>query len=101
MPQLSSNQREYLRKTAHDLRPVVQIGKQGLTEALVKAIETALTAHELIKIKFIEHKEEKRDLANEIVSATGSELVAIIGNVAILYRESPNQEKRKIVLPAS
>ena len=101
METLSSNQRDYLRKTAHDLRPVVQIGKQGLTPALISAIETALVAHELIKIKFIEHKDDKRDLLEQISAQTQSGLVALIGNVAILYRENPNPHKRQIILPAT
>lgn len=97
---LTTNQRAYLRREAHSLKPVVQLGKQGLTPALVTAVDTALTAHELIKVKFGEFKDEKTALADEIAAATGAVLVAVIGNIAILYREHPERDKRRIVLPA-
>jgi RNA-binding protein len=100
MPALSTNQRQWLRKTAHDLRPITQIGKNGLTEHVVQAVSEALAAHELIKVKFLDHQDQRRALSDTLAEETGSELVGIIGNVAILYREQPDRERRKIVLPA-
>ncbi len=85
-----------LKALAHNLDPVVQIGQKGLTENLVKAVEKALDDHELIKVKFLEFKEDKKELAGEIAQATKSLLVNIIGNVAVFYKESSIEEKRKI-----
>ncbi len=100
MNTLTNNQRAYLRKLAHDLKPVVHIGRQGVTTAIIQAIDTALTAHELIKVKYGEFKDEKAALTQQIVAATASTLVSIIGNIAIIYRPSPDDDKRHIVLPA-
>lgn len=96
---LSSRQRKYLRSQAHALDPVVMIGKQGVTEALVKATRDALDAHELIKVRFIDFKDQKKQLAPELAETTGSELAGLIGHVAILYRQHPDEEKRHIRLP--
>ncbi len=96
---LSSTQRQFLRRSAHALKPVIHIGKQGLTPAIITAVDTALTAHELIKVKFGEFKVEKTDLSNEIAAATDSAVVGIVGNVATLYREHPDRSLRRIVLP--
>jgi RNA-binding protein len=99
MVPLTSAQRKYLRKMAHDLKPVAFIGKQGLTEAVVAAVREVLEAHELIKVKLLEHTDEKQEIAEFLATETASALVAIIGHVAILYREQPNPEKRTILLP--
>lgn len=101
MTALTKTQREYLRKRAHDLNPVVQVGKNGLSDNLFASVEQALDAHELIKIKFQDFKEEKRELAEQIVEATGGSLIAIIGNIAIVYREQRDPELRRIALPSA
>ncbi len=99
MPKLTSAQRNFLRGLAHHLDPVVLVGKQGVSDMLVKAVVAALEAHELIKVRFNEFKEEKRKLTDEIARRTGCEAVGLIGHVAILYRPHPDKEKRKIELP--
>ena len=96
---MNNAQRQFLRREAHDLRPVVQIGKNGLTEQLYAALENELDAHELIKIKFMDFRDEKRELAEELAERTRSTLIGIIGNIAIVYREQADPEKRKIRLP--
>ncbi len=100
MSALSSSQRQWLRKHAHDLRPVAQVGKSGLTEQVVAAVAQALAAHELIKVKFMDYQDQRRQLADTLVEETGSELVGIIGNVAILYRQQDDPARRTIALPA-
>ncbi|HHO75819.1 MAG TPA: ribosome assembly RNA-binding protein YhbY [Deltaproteobacteria bacterium] len=95
---LSGSQRTYLRGLAHSLRPVIQVGKNGITPELIKAVDEALGFHELIKVKFVGFKEEKKELANEIGEKTSSEAVGQIGNIAIFYREQPDKEKRRITL---
>ncbi|HON38923.1 MAG: ribosome assembly RNA-binding protein YhbY [Desulfomonilia bacterium] len=98
MKSLTGAQRKYLRGRAHGLNPVVQVGKQGITPELIKAVNEALDSHELIKVKFVDFKEERRELSREIAERTSSEAVGLIGNVAILYRQQPDEQKRKIRL---
>ncbi len=99
MQTLSGAQRKYLRGLAHGLKPVVQVGKSGITESLLASLEEALTSHELIKLKFVDHKEQRRELSAEIAERTDSEQVAMIGHVAVLYRPSREPEGRRIRLP--
>ena len=101
MTQLSQAQRQFLRKAAHDLKPIVHIGKNGLSDSLFSSAEIALDAHELIKIKFNDLKNEKREIAQELADQLRAELIYVIGNTAILYRQQPDAEKRKIHLPRS
>jgi RNA-binding protein len=101
MKQLTNAQKQHLRRAAHELRPVVQIGKNGLTEQLWAATEHELAAHELIKVKFMDFRDEKKELSEEIAERTGSLLVGLIGNIAIVYRQQADPAKRKIRLPGS
>lgn len=96
MDPLKGSQRKYLRGEAHHLKPLVLIGAKGVTDQLLGSVNQALKDHELIKIKFGEFKEAKKEISEEIAQATKSELVGLIGNVAILYRQNPDPEKRKI-----
>jgi len=91
--------KKYLRAQAHHLKPLVIIGAKGVTDGLIASVDLALNDHELIKIKFGEFKEEKKEISQEIAQATKSELVGLIGNIAILYRQHPEPEKRKIKIP--
>jgi RNA-binding protein len=95
---MTSQQRKQLRGLAHHLDPVVMIGKQGLTDGLIVAAAKALDAHELIKVRFLEFKDEKRGLTDQLAAATSSEIAGIIGHVAILYKQHPDPESRKIEL---
>lgn len=99
MKDLKGSDRKYLRGLAHALDPLVYVGKQGVTDALIGAVNEALDSHELIKVKFNDHKDEKKELSAEIEQRTESNVVGLIGNVAILYREQPDEEKRRIRLP--
>jgi RNA-binding protein len=102
MTSLKGFQKKYLRGLAHSLKPVVQIGKEGITDGVIRAIDECLYRHELIKIKFTDFKEkdQKEALTNEFAGKTGSELVGMIGHTAILYRRQTDPEKRKIAVPA-
>jgi RNA-binding protein len=97
--QLSGTQRKYLRGLAHKLRPVIQVGKNGISTELIKAVDEALNTHELIKVKFVDFKEDRKQFSQEIAERTSSEAAGLIGNVAIFYRQQPDKEKRKITLP--
>lgn len=99
MTELTSTQRKYLRKIGQQLDPVIIVGKQGVTDMLVRAVTQALEAHELVKVRFNEFKEEKRVLAEEIERRTGSHIAGMIGHVALFYKQHPDQDKRKIEFP--
>lgn len=99
MEKLKGSQKKYLRAQAHHLKPLVIIGSKGVTGQLIGSVDSALKDHELIKVKFGEFKESKKEISQEIAQATKSELIGLIGNITILYRQHPQPEKRKIKLP--
>lgn len=95
---MKGSTRKYLRSMAHHLDPVVIIGKRGLTDSVIKKIDDALLSHELIKIKFLEFQDQKKILSDEIVQRTQSEIVGRIGHVIMLYKQHPEEDKRKIII---
>ena len=97
--ELTSSQKKYLRGLAHHLEPVVRIGKAGLTEGLFEQLEEALESHELIKVKFVDWKDRKRELAAEIDQRLGCEQVGKIGHVVVFFRQGRDPENRRIELP--
>ena len=96
MIELTSKQRKNLEKIAHDLQPVVIVGGAGVTDGVVSMVENSLAAHELIKVKFNEYKDEIRELTADLCEKTEATLVRIIGFTAILFREAEEEEDRKI-----
>ena len=98
---LKGFQKRYLRGLAHGLKPTVLVGQNGLTPALVHALDGELLLHELMKLKFIDfkEKEEKAAVIESLSEKTGCDFVGLIGHTAILYRTHPEPEKRKIALP--
>jgi RNA-binding protein len=98
MEKLTGTQRKYLRGVAHSLKPVVLIGLEGLSASVIKTIKKAFDDHELIKIKFNKFKEEKKAYCSNIESETNSEMIGLIGNVGIFYKQHPDPRKRKIDL---
>ncbi len=95
MIELTSKQRKFLEKSAQPMSPMVLIGGAGVTVEQIKQIQTVIKTHELIKVKFNEFKDEKRELAKEIEEQTASTLVRIIGNVAVFYKEAEKPADRK------
>ena len=97
-PELSEKQRRYLRGLAHPLSPVILLGKEGLTEAVVKETTRALHDHELIKVKGMGGDRDARDAAfTTLAQRTSSALVHRIGNVGVLYR--PRADLKRIIIP--
>lgn len=95
---LTAAQTRFLRGQAHDLKPILQVGGKGVTDALLAEIDGALEHHELIKVKVGGEDRQARDaMIEDIAQRTGSALVQRIGHTAILYR--PSKDKRHIVLP--
>ena len=89
---LTGKQRRHLRALAHALHPLVQVGKSGLDDGLVAAVDRALSDHELVKVKVGEHAGASKDeLAGELAEKTASEVAQIIGNIVVLYRADPDE----------
>lgn len=95
---ITSKQRSYLRGLAHDLEPTVYIGKSGITENIVKEMETGLEIRELVKVKLQEGCDlAPKDVANELADSLRAEYVQAIGRKFTLYRQS--KEHKQIELP--
>lgn len=86
-------EKKKLKALAHALNPVVMIGQAGLTDAVLNEINSALDAHELIKVKIRAEREERSEISSQICNSTQSELVQSIGQIAVLYRKNPNIKK--------
>ena len=86
---MTSKERAYLKSLANKVPALYQVGKDGLGENMVKQIDDALTARELIKVHVLENSGfEIREAAAEMADATDSQVVQVIGNRFILYRRS-------------
>ena len=95
---LTNNQRKYLRSLAHDLKPFVMIGQNGLSESVLAEINSTMLKHELIKIKLkVDNRKEKQQIMKKIIEFSLAELVQIIGGVIVIYR--PFEDNPDIILP--
>jgi RNA-binding protein len=94
---MTSKQRAYLRGLANSIDPIFQIGKSGLSENLLKQLDDALEARELIKINVLENSgEDVKSLGNTIANSINAECVQTVGNKITLYRA---RKKNPIILP--
>ena len=98
---LTGAQRKFLRGRAHELKPLVQIGRHGASEPLLAELGRALDQHELVKVRFLDHQDEMKAVCAEIDAALGCETVGRIGHVAIVFRPAGDVERRRIQLPGS
>lgn len=86
---LTGKQRRYLRSIAHDYRSIIQVGKNGINANLIDTLESALNAHELVKINVLQNcMDNIKELAADLAETTNSEIVNIIGRTIVFYRES-------------
>jgi RNA-binding protein len=87
---ITTSERRALRARAHPLKPVVLLGQQGLTPAVMLAIDEALTAHELIKVRLRGlEKEVRDDTVQTLAGELGAEVINLIGHILTLYRLAP------------
>ncbi len=94
---LTTKQKQHLKGLAHDLKPVVMLGSNGLTEGVLAEIDGALTHHELIKVKVAASDRALKDaIVDAIVRETQAVKVQLIGHVLVLFRQS---EEMKIAVP--
>ena len=95
---LTEKQRKHLRGLGHALKPAIQVGQAGVSEAVLAETDRALDAHELIKVRIAGmERDERNDALDAHAERTRSELVGRIGHTALLYRR--NKEKTRIALP--
>lgn len=95
---LTGKQKRFLRAKANQIKPIFQVGKSGVNDNMLIQISEALEKRELIKIHILQNNmDEKTDVANQIQAGTQSEVVQIIGNQIVLYKES--EENKQIKLP--
>ncbi len=91
---ITSKERAYLRGLANGIPAIMQIGKGGIGENLIKTVSGALEARELIKLTVLENSgETPREVADILSEATSSDVVGVIGRKIILYRESVNNKR--------
>lgn len=97
--ELKGKHRRYLRGLGVGLKPVVVVGKEGLSETLLRAVEAALAAHELIKVRLLDTVGgDRKEIARELAERAGVELIQVLGRTVLLYRR--NDEEPGIELPA-
>jgi len=95
---LTGKQKRFLRKEAHHLTPIFQVGKSGVNDQLINSVNEALEKRELIKISVLQNcLEPKEEIAEQLVKGTNSHLVQTIGNIIVLYKQS--KENKQIELP--
>ena len=93
MDSLSNAQIRDLKAKAQRLKATVKIGKEGLSPQFLAALDEVLRHHQLVKVKFDEFKEEKKELAPQLAEKSGSHLVTRVGNVVVLFR--PKLEEKR------
>lgn len=75
-----------LKARSQKLKPVVHLGHEGITNALVAALDQALTDHGLVKVRFTDHKSERKQLSSDLATQTNSRQILLVGHTATLYR---------------
>lgn len=89
---MDSKMRAQLRSLANTMEAILQVGKNGIGDALIKQVDDALTAREMIKMAVLETcPEEPKVMAQMLADATHSEVVQVIGRKLTLYRKNPEK----------
>ncbi|MCA9770922.1 MAG: ribosome assembly RNA-binding protein YhbY [Myxococcales bacterium] len=99
---LRGKQTRYLRGLGNRLKPVVTVGKSGVTESTVASVQAALEDHELIKVRLLDSVEgDRKAIGPELAERAGAELVQVLGRTVLLFRPWPESPERgpSIVLP--
>ena len=92
---MTGKERAKFRAAANGLEPVFQIGKGGVSDAVIAQVDAALEARELIKVKALLETipQKPKEMAQDIAQRTGAEVIQVIGGVIVLYRENPELRK--------
>ncbi len=91
---LTSKQKKYLKYLAHDLSPMFQVGKDGVSTEMIEGINQAIERHELLKIKVLNNCDDPlKQIALDLSAGTRSDIVQIIGHVIVIYKRSKNHPR--------
>src|SRR5436190_13458865 len=93
MEELTNPQIRKLKGLAQRMDASLKVGKQGLSEPFLKSLDEELTRHELVKVKFTEFKEQKKELAPQLAQKTDSHIITLLGNIAVFFRRNSYPEK--------
>ena len=94
---LTGKNRSYLRGEANRLDPVVHVGKDGITDSVIEQLDKALEDHELLKVRILESTgRSTRSAAEELATATGADVVQVIGGIAVLFRQREEESDFKL-----
>lgn len=75
-----------LKARAQKLKPVIHIGHEGLSPQVLSALDQALTDHGLVKVRFTDHKGDRKRLSAELAAATGAQIVLLVGHTVTIHR---------------
>jgi RNA-binding protein len=90
----SSRLRKALRAAGHHLDPVVQIGKEGVSDAVLRELDAQLAAHELVKVRVgTESPEDRFEAAGRLGGAIGAQVAQILGRTVLVYRRNPEKPR--------
>jgi RNA-binding protein len=92
MERLTNPQIRSLKAKAQRMKASLKVGKEGLSNKFIAALDEALRLHELVKVKFDDFKEQKKELAPQLAEKTNSHLITRVGNVVVLYRPKQPDE---------
>ena len=92
MAPLTNAQIRELKAQAQRLKPIIKLGKEGISPSFLAALDLALNHHELVKVKFDDFKDQKKVLAPQLAEKSGSHLIMRVGNVVVLYRAKPEPQ---------
>ena len=94
---LSESQKKHLRGLGHQLKPVIIVGDAGLSESVLREFDSTLSHHELIKVRIRAADRESRDaLIDDLCRQGSGNLIQRIGNVALIYRPSPDNPRIRL-----
>lgn len=98
-PKLPGKQARYLRGLGHSLKPILQVGKAGITDSFIHQVRQALETHELIKVKLIKSAPETvKETGEKLAAGVPCQIAQTIGKTLLLYRQ--REENPEIVLPS-
>jgi RNA-binding protein len=91
--ELSNREVRELKARAQLIKPMLKVGKDGLSPAFLKEVDTTLKHHDLVKVKFDEFKEQKKELGPKLAEGVGANLIMQVGHVVVLFRRKPETER--------
>ena len=95
--ELKGKERQFFKKEAHNIKPIFQIGKGGLSEEMIQQIQFAIEKRELIKVSLLQNTmEEPQEAAEVLAEQTGSTIIQVICHTIVLYKQARNPKNRDI-----